>query len=500
MSTWLGYLFKMCVVCVSVITVASLIAPTPAPVVQNNINEYTITKKACSKSKVNNIENNKICIKVNNKYRWATINNNPIHNKEETKAVDFEYNICSNDPKIPEVWKNMEQFFIKHSRCNSPYRIEKKLSYLGKPMSEVSNNHTNPDYCKITQNRKKNNRLAFPKQEELRWFNSSNHPGPSTVYQIVPIFTSDSGKPENSPLDDYGAYFEFIKEWTKYTSDTTSSVEFRVPQKYFYVKQKLSSLNINHTRSSDDAEKINKAIINDTDKYINFNGTNIVIFLVPPSTDINLVDQVGLHRAITDEGEFISSIFPPLNLKVFSEKTSHFVQPSWWLHELFHVGIGFDDNKQDGFDGNTGSWGLINRYSAGDLFTWHKWIAGFISDNQVMCFTDKDNFTSWIRPSSYKTSESKMIVVKISDTKALFIESIRPYNLNYKINKDDIGVRVLLVDTDIIDSHDGIRSLLSSKNNKALKSGDFIIYNNKKISVIESGEFGDVVRVENIGL
>lgn len=67
----LGYLFKMCVVCVSAVTIASLITSGPTATVPKNINEYTITTKACPKSQVNKEINNKICLKNGKVYRWA---------------------------------------------------------------------------------------------------------------------------------------------------------------------------------------------------------------------------------------------------------------------------------------------------------------------------------------------------------------------------------------------------------------------------------------------
>lgn len=61
----------MCMVCVSAVTVASLISPSEVPVLQNNITDYSITKKTCSKSKLNKVENNRICLKDGKVYRWA---------------------------------------------------------------------------------------------------------------------------------------------------------------------------------------------------------------------------------------------------------------------------------------------------------------------------------------------------------------------------------------------------------------------------------------------
>ena len=49
----------MCIICISTVTVASLLAPTQAPSEpeygQKNIQQYEFTNKACSKSMLNKV-------------------------------------------------------------------------------------------------------------------------------------------------------------------------------------------------------------------------------------------------------------------------------------------------------------------------------------------------------------------------------------------------------------------------------------------------------------
>jgi hypothetical protein len=72
---------------VSTVTVVSLFLPgqvpsqvaTQASVVinKNDVKEYEFTKKSCSKSNLNKINNNTICLKNGKVYRWAKIKNTP---------------------------------------------------------------------------------------------------------------------------------------------------------------------------------------------------------------------------------------------------------------------------------------------------------------------------------------------------------------------------------------------------------------------------------------
>lgn len=471
----------------------------------------------CTKRQVGQIKNTMTCTKIS-KYRYAwkiILPKNEVINKEipstEIKKVEQEYDLCGIDNHVPSEWSELQNWFLSNNMyCNSVYRIVEKNQYSEKPKINLTKNNINVDQCKIKQNPLKSNTIAFPTEDKMTWWNNSLHPSPNTVYQVIPIYSKDSGVPTESPSDTYGKYFKFIENWTKYSSDNGSNVKFKIYDKYIEIPEYFKDYNIKHERSSQDAIKINNLFKKYVDKYIDFSGSNVAIFIVPPSTDLKLVEQVGLGRINTDEGQLISVIFPPSNLKEnLGYNYMKFITPSWWLHQMIHVGIGFDDNLQQHEDG-TNYWGLINGASAGDLLGWQKWLAGFISDSQVLCFDIKQNFTSWVIPSNYKIKENKLIVLKVSNSKVIVLESIRPYGLNYKVNKNSTGVRAYVVDTSITKSQDGIRVLKPSNrklNNNpylnadaALRVGDFILYNNKKISIVESGDFGDIIKLEDIGL
>lgn len=491
---------------------------------------YGVENKPCSKSKLNKIENNFICKKINKKYRWVLImptstkqendkeTNTPApilpvetNNNVSNKIENHNYELCGIDPKIPNEWSIVETWFIKNKLCSPVYRLVEKDSYGSLPNISITKNNTNPEECKIKQNNNKQNVIAFPNKDRLSWWNSSKHPSPNTVYQVVPIYFNDSGQPDKSPLETYGKYFNFIEKWTKYSSDVESNVQFRVHNEYIKINENLSNYNFDHMRSDADAIKINNMLQKNIDSKINFSGANVVIFVVPPSTNPKLVGQVGLDRIKTNEGTMISIVFPPLNLNEnLGYDTMKFMLPSWWLHQLMHTGPGFDDNRQNNMIDGTNQWGLINGFSAGDLFIWQKWLLGFIEDGQVSCFTNNQNFVSWIAPSTHKIKENKMTVIKISESKAIFFESIRASGLNYKVDSSSIGVRVYLLDTSLTSRQDGIRVIQPENrvlthyplinSDASFKKGDYFIYGKKKISVLESGDFGDIISVQDIGL
>ena len=142
----------------------------------------------------------------------------------------------------------------------------------------------------------------------------------------------------------------------------------------------------------------------------------------------------------------------------------------------------------------------------GDLTTWEKWKLGFMQDSQIQCKTDSTVSTHWIAPSTVQTQESKTVVIPISSTKAVVIETLRPGGLYYKHPVRSQGVIAYEVDA-AQDKHGyGMKLSLpigrTIEGNEVfmasapLKQGESTINNGYKITVVESGTFGDVVRVE----
>jgi hypothetical protein len=146
--------------------------------------------------------------------------------------------------------------------------------------------------------------------------------------------------------------------------------------------------------------------------------------------------------------------------------------------------------------------------NGGDLSAWEKWILGFITDSQVHCLNTTQPQTRWIAPSSVKTKEKKLIVIPLTQTKGIVIESIRPAGLYYKIPKLSNGVLVYEVNLDVRDPGLELKLVLPTNRNPdqpptwlsqaTLREGESVVSNGHKITIVESGTFGDVIKVEKV--
>ena len=142
----------------------------------------------------------------------------------------------------------------------------------------------------------------------------------------------------------------------------------------------------------------------------------------------------------------------------------------------------------------------------GDLTTWEKWRLGFVQNSQVQCKTDSATSMHWIAPSTVQTKESKAVVIPISQTKVVVIETLRPGGLFYKHPLESQGA--LVYEVDLMQQEHGMGMKLSLPIGRTvqsnplfmasapLKQGESTITNGYKITIVEAGTFGDVVKIE----
>lgn len=462
------------------------------------------TTKVCSYKQVDKIKNGLICKKIGYVYRWTELPKPATTKTQEVPKTEIakpEIGVCDVDPLTPKEWLAFDSWYRSLGGCSSPYRIVESSLVSETPTTITSDALMPIDSCMIQDSRSHLGTNGFGSDN---WFFASRHPSPKTVFQIIPIYSEDAPLTGNTPMQDYSAYFNYVKKYLEYNSDVPSSVEFRVPDNYIKFNGKLSNYNVTHLRTNEQAATFLSALISQVDNSINFAGANMALVLVPSGTPESIFEQSGLDRVNTNEGNIIVDAMAAPN---FENKRYMFYglkHPAWWLHEMWHTGLGLADTA-DGPTQTMGHWGIMGR-STTDLLGWHKWLLGFYANDQIKCQSPTSTSVSWVVPSTVKSSKTKLVMIPLGNNKAIGIESIRPYGFNFKLGKEAHGALVYLIDETVTDHNDGMmllnpsnrstRSTLFEGSNSVLKLNDYIVYNNIKITVIEAGAFGDVIKVE----
>lgn len=451
--------------------------------------------------------------------------------KAEVKKVDYSQTFstdqgyytdfagpCDYDRAIEGDLVAIQDYFFQFNRCGGQLRVNKYSLGSARPTANYSaaSEFSNTEPCKLVTPVNVRSSLGFTtaepgrnQYEALRKF-----PSPNAVVQLIPIYAADSAQPQNSPAEDYGPYLKLVKDWLEYSTDYSSSAEIRIPSQYIKMNTNLADYKISHENRHDSPNHVafNKDVVSVADPLIDFSRVNIAIIVPPAKTNAKVFAQATIGSLQTNEG-FVALGMTEAGHLAAEPSNGYFSNlghPFWWIHEMFHSGVGYDDHYGDkrlDVNGEYGmGWLTMMTPWGGDLTTWEKWRLGFMRDSQVQCVSTTGSSTHWIAPSTVQTSESKAIVVRVSATKAVIVETLRPAGLYYKIPKQTQGA--LVYEVDLMETRHGLGMKLSLPIGRKvesnpffmasypLKQGESTISNGYKFTIVESGTYGDVVKVE----
>ena len=420
---------------------------------------------------------------------------------------------CAHDKNLPGEWKEIVAASSARHECEPPYRIVSKTLPDQVPASTLTptGDALSADVCKIA-NANNSHFIGFPGNKFIgTYFTQRRFPSAKTVFQIVPLEAPDAPAGSHTPIKDYSKFFNWIKNYLTYISDYEGQVDFRVPDSYLKFSKPFKPFKVTHDNR--DFTTFAKAAIGQVDNQIDFTGANVILFVAPAGTPVNIFSQQRFEPVSTNEGMVynVGAAFPNT---VKSERFDHSIAPLWWLHELYHGGLdlgdGFGDEQfKDGQNRGMGKWGLMSTGET-EFLTWHKWMLGFTQDSQVACVDKSKTSTTWIVPSSYRSQKTKLAVIPLSKTKAIAIESIRAAGLNFKLGPKEQGALVYVVDSADTRNNQGFTVLRTAAKAKAqgtrnnyqkispLYKGESVSFEGVRITNVEWGDFGDVIKVEPV--
>jgi hypothetical protein len=423
--------------------------------------------------------------------------------------------VCQKDPDVPSEWSSYQDFAMKVFGCARPYRFLDVKLPDAKPITALNSATTYlpVSQCKLPEQNNYNN-VGF---RQNGWkFNGD------LQIQVIPVEFTDY-KSSGSPTKEYGKYLNYIKDMFYKLSDGNTRITFRTPDSFLKLNNSLDSYVINGSisKNSDryiwkklDLARYQSDIFKEADAAFNFTGIDMSIVLVPLSTPNTLIahsPEFRMDHVRTNEGIVEYNYLMPPASEI--DYMSWFgVEPFLHLHEFFHANGLLNDHAGDdmgrsGPNVGTGTWGAMSGMLT-DFILWDKWLSGMLRDSQVICANPAVTGTYWIKPASYFGEYEKMLVIPLSSTKAIAIESQRAAGLNFKLPSVSQGALVYTLDTlnsahdegiDVIRPPQRTGSIYSGSSTYAdapMKLGESLIVLGYKITVVESGTFGDVIKVE----
>jgi M6 family metalloprotease-like protein len=452
----------------------------------------------------------------------------PTPKAPQTPTKQVFKSICDKDELVPTEWIEVQNVAAQDG-CTHAYRYEPGNSNFGTPKtSETPESQLLPvDTCKVSDPKGRPYRYAdFPRSKDLFT------PSISAKIQVIAVQFSDLTA-STSPEADYGKYFKYISDYLVNSSDNPISPSITFGSSYLQLGRNVTEYNSNGNLLNDEHGKVTQFlddVLRVAGGSINFADIDQLAIVVPPSAT---PEQVKFHM------NFYKSVRNGLGREVSiylygstvaKSTPDHYIgyDPFIYIHEQI--------GHQSGLDDEYGSWGESGPNSLGqnptleqigmgfwgnmsggnlDFLAWDKWKMGFISDSQVRCVSPSLNSTVWLRPSTTKGSFVKLLVIPLSKTKAIVVESQRSTGYNFKVPTSLNGALVYQVDQELINGGagkfgQGVHLLLPTNRKTAqwadgffygdarLVQNDYIEVGGFRITNVESGEFGDVVKVEKV--
>jgi M6 family metalloprotease-like protein len=233
-----------------------------------------------------------------------------------------------------------------------------------------------------------------------------------------------------------------------------------------------------------------KEIISKTDSDIDFTGVNFLFIVFPPGIKNEEIGTFLVHTQgtySTREGNIFNLIMAG----------GDYNSASTYIHEFGHA-LGLTDIRDTLDLGNQKPDGMyydiMNNPTYPELLVWHRYLLGFLENSQIHCINSSDASTHWLVPVASVSKQVKGIVIPLSSTEAVIVESRRAIGFDTALSSrsDLVGAVVYTLDSKIPYRRTPVKVAQVLKNNDSVNVGGY------KITVIESGNFGDVIKVEKV--
>lgn len=333
------------------------------------------------------------------------------------------------------------------------------------------------------------------------------------VVQVVAIdFPNLQAK--DSPTADHKNKFDVVSAYWKHISAAKYQLKFNIPDTYIRMPKNIEEYKLggNLFAGSFDGNSMwqyVQAALNQTDSSINFSGAQVIAVVTPKETTS---EQIGtLVAEARNEQPFTTNEANFLNVFIAGNNDQGENSLIWgWTHEFGHF-MGMEDLRDVTNPGaqNSKYLGVFDLFSANalvELLGWSRYLLGALDDSQVFCIADKQTNIQLIHPVAEESSDEKIIVIPTSTYKAIIIESRRQLGYDGNLAIKDEGALVYTLDTTIKHGLSPVTVVGSPREtdhqwrtDSTLLVGESVTVDGWKISNLESGDFGDVIKVEKAG-
>jgi hypothetical protein len=314
----------------------------------------------------------------------------------------------------------------------------------------------------------------------------------------------------SDPKKDFASITEEVSQYYKQLSDNRTVFNWTIYPKYVRYESKVVDANLGG-RTANGYGVFSEKAMNLAKQTLDLSSFDLIVYAPPLTTSR---DQIAIGPAFPSsnssqvsatmlDGQSYGQSFPFLNL-------AHEIGHLMGLADLYN----FDAANESANSGSKSAFELQFKYmgvfdlmnwanGAGvELTAWNRWLTDLITDDQIRCLPSTST-TTLLAPIEVGGG-IKGAVIPLSTTEAIVIESRRALRYDKNLSKDSEGALVYKVNTSTstglgpmrIVGRPGSTDILHR--DASLKLGQSYEVSGYLIKVIESGVFGDVVKVEKV--
>ena len=290
---------------------------------------------------------------------------------------------------------------------------------------------------------------------------------------------------------------KLTSEWFETVSEGKFKVEWVVADKWVRLPNPTNDYKIDRSDNLDrvpNGPKLWNDAMTQSDKVFDFTGVQTVNFILPKGQNfINETSQgfpwdAAVKNLVTNEGS-VSSFSIPGKFMDYEKKGywSYFVHEFGHAMALPHIGSSREPNAFLGLDIMSNQDG-----ESRELSGWLRFVAGWLSDEKIYCqelSTLKSTEVTLI-PISQSDNGIKMVVIPVSETKAVVIESRRENKFSCQMPSKRNGVLVYTYDGTLMHGENFLKPITiegraseGSSNCMVQPYPNPILYRGEKISV-----------------
>ena len=334
------------------------------------------------------------------------------------------------------------------TKKSSSSKTSKTESISYSPPSQPS---ANIELCKIKEDSSARRRSDNPLPTGFPRHTIAQKTG-TVKWALIPLDFPDLAGEANfrSRVDEQ---MKLTSEWFDTVSEGKFKVEWVVLDKWVRIPNPTSEYKIPY---SDNLERVPNAVklwnnaMTESDKVFDFTGIQTVNFILPKGQDFVLESAQGfpwqpeVKAVVTNEGSVSSFSIPG---KFFDVPERQYW--SYYAHEfghamaMPHIGSSRVSNPFLGLEIMGGQDGETR-----ELRGWVRFVAGWLDDEKVYCqeLSTLKNTDVTLVPLSGSGNGVKMVVVPVSATKAVVIESRRETKFSCKMPSKRNGILVYTYD------------------------------------------------------